>query len=97
MKLMMHDTAWKKNHFKWCVGSIVKSINFWFKIFLAYQADDNKGTGQSTWRLIQGGQVEDVNLYAWEAYETSQGSNAKGRVKMRHLENHETHLWEMIW
>lgn len=59
--------------------------------------DDNKGTGQSTWRLIQGGQVEDVNLYVWEAYETSQESNAKGRVKMKHLENHETHLWEMVW
>lgn len=31
----------KKKHFKGRVGSIVKSINF----FLAYQADDNKGTG----------------------------------------------------
>ena len=41
--------------------------------------------------------MEDVNLYAWEAYETSQESNAKGRVKMKHLENHETHLWEMVW
>ena len=42
MQLMAHDTAWKqKKHFKGCVGSIVKSINF----FLAYQADDNKGTG----------------------------------------------------
>ena len=42
MQLMAHDTAWKqKKHFKGCVGSIVKSIIF----FLAYQADDNIGTG----------------------------------------------------
>ena len=27
------------------IGSIVKSLNLWFKIFLAYQANDNKGTG----------------------------------------------------